>query len=166
MAPISLESIEQVQVSIAPYDVRQGNFVGAAVNTVTRSGTNQLSASVYHRIRNESFVGTEAAGLAVNPGTFTFRNTGVWGGGPIVKNRLFVFGNYENELIKRAAPHLRREHGRSAGGRQRDARAGIGPRHAERLPRNRTSTTTTGGYQNLPDGNARQAVPGSAPTTT
>ena len=97
VAPISLESIEQVQVSVAPYDVRQGNFIGAAVNTVTRSGTNALSASVYHRFRNQDYVGTEARGLAVNPGTFTFKNTGVYGGGPIVKNRLFVFGNFENE---------------------------------------------------------------------
>ena len=97
VAPISLESIEQIQVSVAPFDVRQGNFVGAAVNTVTRSGTNQLSASVYHRLRSDDFVGTDARGLTVNPGTFTFRDTGVWGGGPIVRNRLFVFGNYENE---------------------------------------------------------------------
>ena len=102
VAPISLESIEQVQVSIAPFDVRQGNFVGAAVNTVTRSGTNQFSGSFYHRYRNEDYVGTEARGLTVNPGTFTFRDTGVWGGGPIVRNRLFVFGNYENE--KASAP--------------------------------------------------------------
>ncbi len=97
VAPISLESIEQVQVSVAPYDVRQGNFIGASVNTVTRSGTNQLSASVYHRYRSQDYVGTEARGLTVNPGTFTFKNTGVYGGGPIVKNRLFVFGNFENE---------------------------------------------------------------------
>lgn len=101
VAPISLESIEQVQVSVAPFDVRQGNFIGAAVNTVTRSGTNQVSASVYHRFRSDDFVGTEARGRTVNPGTFTFRDTGVWGSGPIVRNRLFVFGNYENEEDKR-----------------------------------------------------------------
>jgi hypothetical protein len=101
VAPISLESIEQVQVSVAPFDVRQGNFIGAAVNTVTRSGTNQFFGSVYHRMRNEDFVGTEAKGLTVNPGTFTFRNTGMWAGGPVVRNKLFVFGNYENEEEKR-----------------------------------------------------------------
>ena len=101
VAPISLESIEQVQVSIAPFDVRQGSFIGAAVNTVTRSGTNQFRASVYHRMRNQDFVGTEAAGATVNPGTFTFRDTGFWASGPIVPNRLFVFGNYENEEDKR-----------------------------------------------------------------
>src|SRR5688572_5786510 len=107
VAPISLESIEQVQVSVAPFDVRQGSFIGAAVNTVTRSGANQLTASVYHRMRNEDFVGTEADGQAINPGTFSFRNTGVWGSGPIVKNRLFVFGTYENEEDKRPLTTLR-----------------------------------------------------------
>lgn len=111
VAPISLESIEQVQVSVAPYDVRQGNFVGAAVNTVTRSGTNQLSASVYHRMRNENYVGTDARGLTVNPGTFTFRDTGVWAGAPILKNKLFVFGNYENEEDKRPLHTFRANNG-------------------------------------------------------
>src|SRR5580765_3833483 len=70
VAPISLEAIEQVQVSVAPYDVRQGNFVGANVNTVTRSGTNSVTGSVYHRTRNQSYVGKEANGQTFNPGTF------------------------------------------------------------------------------------------------
>jgi hypothetical protein len=97
VAPISLEAIEQVQVNVAPYDVRQGNFVGAGVNTVTRSGTNRITGSIYHRFRNQDFVGTEARGLAVNPGTFDFTNTGGWAGGPIVRNRLFAFGSYERQ---------------------------------------------------------------------
>ena len=97
VAPISLEAIEQVQVNVAPYDVRQGSFVGAGVNTVTRSGTNTITASVYRRMRNESYVGTDAAGLAFNPGTFTTYTTGTWAGGPIVKNKLFAFGAYEKQ---------------------------------------------------------------------
>jgi hypothetical protein len=101
VAPISLESLEQVQISIAPFDVRQGSFIGAAINSVTRSGTNQFSASVYHRMRDQDLVGTEARGQTVNPGTFTFRDTGVWGSGPIIRNKLFAFGNYENEEDKR-----------------------------------------------------------------
>jgi hypothetical protein len=97
VAPISLDAIEEVQVSVAPFDVRQGNFVGAAVNTVTRSGTNQFRGSFYHRFRDESMVGTDAHGLTVNPGNFSFRNTGGWAAGPIVKNKLFFFGNIEDE---------------------------------------------------------------------
>ena len=59
-----------MQVSVAPFDVRQGNFVGAGVNTVTRSGTNRFTGSFYYRMRDESFVGKEADGLPFNPGTF------------------------------------------------------------------------------------------------
>ena len=97
VAPISLEAIEQVQVNVAPFDVRQANFVGAGVNIVTRSGSNTLTGSIYRRFRNESFVGTEAKGLPFNPGVFNTHNTGGWVGGPIVKNRLFVFGSFENQ---------------------------------------------------------------------
>ncbi len=97
VAPVSLEAIEQIQVSIAPFDVRQGNFVGAAVNTITRSGTNSVRTSLYHRFRNDGFVGTETSGLTFNPGSFSTRQTGGWLGFPIIKNRLFMFGNYEDE---------------------------------------------------------------------
>jgi hypothetical protein len=64
---------------------------------VTRSGTNSVTASAYYRTRDESFVGTEASGQTVNPGSFTTHTTGVWAGGPIVKNRLFAFGAYEKQ---------------------------------------------------------------------
>src|SRR4029079_12223873 len=109
VAPISLEAIEQVQVNVAPYDVRQGSFTGAGVNTVTRSGTNNFTASVYRRTRNENcddltnvdtcsgFVGTTTAGQRFNPLNFTAHNNGLWAGGPIVKNRLFAFGAWEKQ---------------------------------------------------------------------
>jgi len=97
VAPISLEAIEQVQVSVAPFDVRQGNFVGAGVNTVTRSGTNSFSGSVYYRYRNQSFVGKEAAGLAFNPGTFKTTDIGQWVGGPILKDKFFFFESFESQ---------------------------------------------------------------------
>ena len=99
VAPISLAAIEQLQVSVAPYDVRQGNFVGALVNTVTRSGGNTWHGSFYDQFRTDSLVGTQARTNVVNPGTFNFRNIGLWGSGPIVKNKLFVFGSYENEAF-------------------------------------------------------------------
>jgi hypothetical protein len=111
VAPISLESIEQIQVSVAPFDVRQGSFVGAGVNTITRSGTNELSGSFYHRMRGDDWVGTDAAGATVNPGTFTFRNTGGWASGPIIRNRLFAFGNHENERDSRPLTLFRANQG-------------------------------------------------------
>jgi hypothetical protein len=101
VAPISLEAIEQVQVNIAPFDVRQGNFVGAGVNTVTRSGTNNFTGSGYYRYRNDSYVGKEAAGQTVNPGTFKTTNGGEWLGGPIVRNRLFFFESFESQKDNR-----------------------------------------------------------------
>jgi hypothetical protein len=109
VAPISLEAIEQVQVSVAPYDVRQGSFTGAGVNTVTRSGTNNFTASAYFRTRNEDcsdltnvdtcsgFVGTTAGANRFNPGNFKTRTEGVWAGGPIVKNKVFAFGSFEKQ---------------------------------------------------------------------
>ena len=97
VAPISLDAIEQVQVTIAPYDVRQGNFVGAGVNTVTKSGTNELSGSLYHQFRNEGLVGTRAKELRVDPGTFRYNQLGGWLSGPIVQNKLFFFVNYEGD---------------------------------------------------------------------
>lgn len=111
VAPISLNAIEQVQVNIAPYDVRQGNFIGAGVNSVTRSGTNQFRGSLYHEMRDDSLVGTEAGENEFNPGTFKFRNTGGWLSGPIVKNKLFFFGNYEDELESRPATTFRANNG-------------------------------------------------------
>src|SRR5439155_24885531 len=78
-----------------------GNFVGAGVNTVTRSGTNSFTGSAYYRYRNESYVGTEAAGLPFNPGTFKTTNGGEWAGGPIVKNKLFFFESFESQDDRR-----------------------------------------------------------------
>ena len=101
VAPISLEAVEQIQVQVAPYDVRQGNFTGAGVNTVTRSGTNSITASYYHRQRNQSYVGTDAAGQVVNPGTFDTTVNGTWAGGPIIKNKWFAFGAYEKQSDSR-----------------------------------------------------------------
>jgi len=97
VSPIPLDAVEQVQVNIAPFDVRQGNFVGAGVNAVTKSGTNEFTGSLYGLHRNEDFVGTKAGKLAFNPGTFKFGQIGVLLGGPIVKDKLFFFVNYEND---------------------------------------------------------------------
>jgi outer membrane receptor protein involved in Fe transport len=97
VAPISLDAIEAVQVNIAPFDVRQSGFVGAAVNTVTRSGTNQFRGSLYYNARDESYVGTRAGRNTFNPGSFTFDQIGFTVGGPILKDKLFFFVSYETD---------------------------------------------------------------------
>lgn len=99
VAPISMDAIEQVQVNIAPYDVRQGNFIGAGVNTVTRSGTNEFTGSIYYSWRDNrrGLHGTQAGSQAVNPGEFNFSKLGVSFGGPILRDKLFFFVNYEDD---------------------------------------------------------------------
>ncbi|MEZ5346492.1 MAG: carboxypeptidase regulatory-like domain-containing protein [Pyrinomonadaceae bacterium] len=112
VSPISLDAVEAIQVNVSPYDVRQGNFVGAGVNTVTKSGTNTYSGSVYYLFRKPSLVGKEAGDNAFDPGEFDFKNWGFRIGGPLPffnfgenngpmfisgKNKLFFFFSYENE---------------------------------------------------------------------
>ena len=94
---ISLDALEQIQVNVAPFDIRQSGFVGAGVNAVTRSGTNNLEGSVYTTTRNNSssFVGNSAAGVPVTASKFDEQVLGFRLGAPIIKNKLFIFGNYE-----------------------------------------------------------------------
>jgi hypothetical protein len=113
VSPISLDAIEELQVNVAPYDVRQGNFVGAGINTVTKSGTNTFNGSIYYLTQRPKLVGKEAGVNPFNPGDFSYENYGFRVGGPMPffnfgendgplfisgKNKLFFFVSYENEL--------------------------------------------------------------------
>ncbi|SDK65049.1 Carboxypeptidase regulatory-like domain-containing protein [Catalinimonas alkaloidigena] len=95
--PISLDAIQEVQVNLAPYDVRQGGFTGANVNAITRSGTNEFEGSAYVFFRNDQLVGDKVDDQLLSKGES--RNTiyGVRLGGPILKNKLFFFVSYEQE---------------------------------------------------------------------
>jgi carboxypeptidase family protein len=97
VTPVSIDALEQVQVAIAPYDVRQGNFVGAGINMVTKSGRNEFGGSMFYNTRSNDYVGTHAGPNTFNPGTFDYTNIGVSLGGPIIKNKLFFFANYEDD---------------------------------------------------------------------
>ncbi|MBM4167760.1 MAG: TonB-dependent receptor [Ignavibacteria bacterium] len=96
--PVPYDAVEQVQISIAPFDVREGGFTGAGINTVTKSGTNQFRASVYSFTRNESLVGNTVSGSKViaNP-DLAFNQSGFTVSGPIIPNKLFFFVNGELE---------------------------------------------------------------------
>jgi hypothetical protein len=101
--PISLDAIDQIQVDVAPYDVRQGNFTGAGINTVVKSGTNEFKGSVYDYIRTTGLTGYHAGTVDVNSTPSTYRQTGASLGGPIIKNKLFFFVSGEQERISAAA---------------------------------------------------------------
>ena len=96
-SPISLEAIEELQVVITPYDVRQTNFIGGGVNAITKSGTNTFSGSAYVYHRNENLRGDAVNGKQIPGARDVDRNTtyGFTFGGPIIKNKLFFFINGE-----------------------------------------------------------------------
>jgi len=100
--PISLDAIEEISVSMAPYDVTRSQFTGASINAVTRSGDNTFKGSVYTYIRPRVFTGNTVEGNRV-PGAFdrSSQNFGFRLGGPIIKNKLFFFvsAEYENESV-------------------------------------------------------------------
>ena len=93
--PISLESIEQVQVMIAPYDVRNGGFTGGGINSVTKSGTNEWHASAYMYTKSPELQGHRVRDYVGQVSEFSNRQYGVSLSGPIVKNKLFFFVNGE-----------------------------------------------------------------------
>lgn len=99
VSPIPIDAIEQLQVNIAPFDVRQGNFTGAGVNAVTKSGTNSFAGSLYYTTRNQSYVGKKTANLTFNPGTFKFAQPGGYVSGPIIRDKLFFFVDYETDKL-------------------------------------------------------------------
>lgn len=95
--PISLEAIDEMQVVIAPYDVRQTNFIGGGVNAITKSGTNTFKASAYIFHRNENLRGDAVNREQIQGARERDSNTtyGFTFGGPIIKNKLFFFVNGE-----------------------------------------------------------------------
>ena len=95
--PISVDAIDQFQVNIAPFDVRQGMSTGANVNVVTKSGTNEWSGSIYTFNRNQDLINKKVGDLEnILPNTSTTQIGGRIGGA-IIKNKLFIFASFEQE---------------------------------------------------------------------
>jgi hypothetical protein len=103
--PISIDAVEEIQVNVSPYSVKDAGFTGAGINAVTRSGTNTFHGSAFYNNRNQNLVGKNAGPDGKTPVTilnFDVKQFGGSIGGPIIKNKLFFFANYENE--KRTDP--------------------------------------------------------------
>lgn len=101
--PISLESIEQIQVSLSPFDVRNGGFTGGSVNSVTKSGTNDWSASAYMYIKSPDLQGYRQGVQTAGVTDFNNKQYGFSFSGPIIKNKLFFFLN--GELDRQDVPN-------------------------------------------------------------
>lgn len=93
--PISLDAIDQIQVATAPYDVTLSGFTGASVNAVTKSGTNEFHGTAYAFYRNQDLTGSKVKGEKIFVPSLEQTQAGFSIGGPIVKNKLFFFANYE-----------------------------------------------------------------------
>ncbi|MET0265984.1 MAG: carboxypeptidase regulatory-like domain-containing protein [Duganella sp.] len=105
--PISIEAIQSVQVNVANYDVTQKGYVGGNINAVTKSGTNTVKGSVYYVFRNDKLAGdrfNSSTGEYFEPAPFKETTKGVTLGGPLIKDKLFLFANYEKLESSRSAP--------------------------------------------------------------
>ena len=107
--PVSIEAIEELKISTAPYDAQYSNFTGAAINAITRSGSNQFKSSAWYFFRNEKMAGRSPAPVST-PGLdkpvrtrlpdFLNQTAGLWISGAVKKNNLFYFllAEFQNEL--------------------------------------------------------------------
>ena len=92
--PLSIEAVQEYQVLIAPFDVRQGGFTGGLINGVTRSGTNQFHGSAFYYVQNQDLVGQDTLGR-LNASDFSLGYRGFSLGGPIIRDRLHFFVSTE-----------------------------------------------------------------------
>ncbi len=109
VTPISLDAIEQFNVSVAPFDVRQSGFAGGSISAVTRSGSNEVEGSAYYLFRNEKLAGVtpqeDGEDLEeLRLPDFASQTFGVRVGGPIVKNKLFFFLSAEMQRDETPQP--------------------------------------------------------------
>ncbi|MGE3274684.1 MAG: carboxypeptidase regulatory-like domain-containing protein [Vicinamibacterales bacterium] len=98
--PISIDAIQELQLVVSPYDVRQGGFSGGGVNAITKSGSNDFHGTAFFFTRDQDLVGNGINDVPI--ATFTDKQGGASLGGPIVENKAFFFGNFD--LRRRNTP--------------------------------------------------------------
>lgn len=107
LSPFSIDIIDQFNINVSPFDVKQGGFAGGAINAVTKSGTNNVEGSAYYFVRNESIAGktpTKDESKRTKLADFSSKTYGARIGGPIIKNKLFYFINAEWQKENRPQP--------------------------------------------------------------
>jgi hypothetical protein len=102
--PISLDTIQEIQVAVSPYDIKQGGFTGGEINAITRSGTNEFHGSVYGSARNQNYISSkvpQSTGVALDKplASFSSDQLGARVGGPILKDTLFFFASGERNKL-------------------------------------------------------------------
>lgn len=99
-APISLDALEEISVSLTPYDVRQSGFLGGAINAVTRSGDNDFKGTAYTYMNGDQWQGNKVGDYELTKQDTKYNTYGLSLGGPIIKNKLFFFvnGEYEDNI--------------------------------------------------------------------
>lgn len=103
-SPISIDAIEQINVNVTPFDVRQSGFTGAAINAVTRSGKNEFFGSAFYTGRSDKQQGVRVEDKVITPNEMEEKNFGMSFGGPVLKDKLFFFFNLERNREVRPGP--------------------------------------------------------------
>ncbi len=94
-SPVSLDTVESVSLIVSDYSVLNSGFRGGLVNVVTKSGTNDLEGAIFYERSGSGLQGSNTAGRIVDPGDYKEETYGITLGGPIIKDKLYFFGNYE-----------------------------------------------------------------------
>ncbi len=104
--PVSMDAIEEIQVVVAPFDVRQSGFTGGAINAITKSGTNQIKGTFYTYFNNQNLIGTTAGDVDKREkyDQQMSQTYGITIGAPIIKNKLFIFAS--GEYYKKEYPEM------------------------------------------------------------
>ena len=98
--PISMDAIQEIQVVVAPFDVRQSGFTGGGINAITKQGTNKFQATAYSYFTNENMYGKYNAARDYEKQKLGEQHTRTFGGtigGALIKNKLFYFVSAEHK---------------------------------------------------------------------